>query len=222
MPYTTSYTFSGSTVISASDVQSNLTEMKKYVNGGISSTDLKTSDKWVDSGHLMQGSYNPINNTMNFMSGVSGSNVASDGLEGWLLDAPTAKDNPSNPSRADVPDTGITFYLENTADVLIRFHASATCAYDGLAEGITRAFLAFDDDIIFRTHMACRPSYDPSPPFASTGQGDAMDANWFQWSNFYLKEGAEKGWHHARLVGSTTARQAILLNWCMTIEAYYQ
>ena len=49
MPYTASYTFSGSTVISATNAQSNLTDMKEYNNGGVSSSDLRTSDKWVES-----------------------------------------------------------------------------------------------------------------------------------------------------------------------------
>ena len=219
MPYTASYTFSGSTTISASDVQSNLTDMKEYINGGVSSSDLKTSDKWVQSSHLMKGSYNPINNTMNFMSGASGSNLAADGLESWMLDTPTARDDPSSPVSVSFPDTGSTFYLEKTADVLVRFYASATSAYDGTASGVTKAYLAFDGTKIESTYMANRPSVDSS--FSPT-EGDAKDANWFQWSNFFLKQDANAGWHHARLVGYTTARQAILLNWCMTIEAYYQ
>ena len=219
MPYTSSYTFSGSTVISASNVQSNLTDMKEYVNGGISSSDLKTSDKWVESGHLMQGNYNPINNTMNLLSGVSGSNIAADGLESWMIDTPTARDDPSSPVNVSFPDTGSTFYLEKKADVLVRFYASATSAFDGTASGVTRAYLAFDSTKIASTYMACRPSIDTS---FSPDEGDAKDANWFQWSNFFLKEDADVGWHHVRLVGYTTARQAILLNWSMTIEAYYQ
>ena len=173
MPYTASYTFSGSTVISATNAQSNLTDMKEYNNGGVSSSDLRTSDKWVESSHLVHGSYNPINNTMNFMSGVSGTNLAADGTESWMLDSPTARDEPATPVKVDYPDTGATFYLERAAN-----HSSA--------------------------------SYD------------ARDLNWFQWSNFYLKEGASAGWHHARLIGYTTTRQAILLNWGMTIEAYYR
>ena len=223
MPYTSSYTFSGSTVISASDVQSNLTDMKEYVNGGVSSSDLKTSDKWVESGHLMQGSYNPINNTMNFMSGVSGSNRAADGLESWIFDSPTGRDDPTNPVIVSYPDTGSTFYLEKKADVLVRFHASATSAYDGDATGVARAYLAFDSTKVPSTYMACLPTYNAGP-FApsSTAEGDVLDFNWFQWSNFFLKEDVDAGWHHVRLVGYTTARQAILLNWSMTIEAYYQ
>ena len=223
MPYTSSYTFSGSTTIVSANLQANLTDMKEYVNGGVVSSDLKSTNKWVESGHLMQGSYNPINNTMNFMSGVCGSTIAHDGAESWLLDSPTGRDSPTNPVLGDFPCTGATFYLEKKSDVLIRFHASSTSAYDGDASGVVRAFLAFDDTKIDSTYMACRPTYNAGP-FApsSTAEGDVLDFNWFQWSNFYLKKDAEPGWHHVRLVGYTTARQAILLNWSMTVEAYYQ
>jgi len=223
MPYTISHTFSGSTTISSSNVQSNLTGMKEYVNGGIVSSDLKASDKWVDSSHLMQGTYNPINNTMNFLSGVSGSNIAADGSESWLFDSPTTRDEPTESTYADFPDTGSTFYLNKKADVLVRFHASATCAYDGDGSGVVRAYLAFDNTRVDSAYVACRPTYNPGP-FAPTGtaEGDALDFNWYQWSSFFLKEDADAGWHHVRLIGESTARQAILLNWCMTIEAYYQ
>ena len=219
MPYTATYTFSGATSISGSSLQANLDDMKEYVNGGVVTSDLKTSSKWVESKHLMQGSYNPINNTMNFMSGVSGSNLAADGLESWMLDTPTARDSPTSPNKIDYPDTAATFYLEKDADVLIRFHASATSSFDGTASGVVRAYLQFDNSLVTNSYMASRPSADVS--FSPT-EGDAQDANWFQWSNFYLKKDATAGWHHARLVGYTTSRQAILLNWCMTIEAYYQ
>ena len=220
MPYTASYTFSGSTVISASNAQSNLTDMKEYINGGVSSSDLKTSAKWVESGHLMQGSYNPINNTMNFMSGVSGSNMAADGTESWMFDTPTSRDDPTTPVKADYPDTGATFYLEKTADVLVRFHASATSSFDGDATGVVRAYLAFDGSLVTNSYMAARPSADTANH--ASASYDARDLNWPQWSNFYLKEDATAGWHHVRLIGYTTTRQAILLNWAMTIEAYYQ
>lgn len=221
MPYTASYTFSGSTVISASNTQSNLTDMKEYVNGGTSSSDLKASAKWVESSHLMQGSYNPINNTMNFMSGVSGSNISADGTESWMFDTPTARDDPTTPVKADYPDTGATFYLEKPADVLVRFHASATSSFDGDATGVVRAYLAFDGTLVTNSYMAARPSAD-TVNHSSGATYDARDLNWFQWSNFYLKEDAAAGWHHIRLIGYTTTRQAILLNWGMTIEAYYQ
>ena len=220
MPYTASYTFSGSTVISATNAQSNLTDMKEYNNGGVSSSDLRTSDKWVESSHLVHGSYNPINNTMNFMSGVSGTNLAADGTESWMLDSPTARDEPATPVKVDYPDTGATFYLERAADVLVRFHASATSSFGGDASGVIRAYLAFDGNLVTNSYMAARPSTDTANH--SSASYDARDLNWFQWSNFYLKEGASAGWHHARLIGYTTTRQAILLNWGMTIEAYYR
>lgn len=221
MPYNPTYTFSGATTIAASSVQKNLTDMKEYINGGVSVSDLDTSSKWVESSQLMQGSYNPINNTMNFMSGVSGSNIASDGLESWMLDAPTARDSPSTPVKVNYPDTGATFYLESKADVLVRFHASATSAYDGTFSGVTRAYMVFDNNQIDNTYMACRPCGDTSN-FPAGNQANVQDVNWFQWSNFYLNKDVEAGWHHIRLVGYTTARQAILLNWSMTVEAYYQ
>jgi len=220
MPYTSSYTFSGSTVISASNVQSDLTDIKEYVNGGVTASDLKTSDKWVESGHLMQGHYNPINNTMNFMSGVSGCNLAADGAESWILDSPSGRDDPDTPVKVDYPNTGATFYLERPADVLVRFHASTTSSYDGDAGGVIRAYLAFDSSVVTSSLMAARPSVDTASHTSFTG--DARDLNWYQWSNFFLKEDATAGWHHIRLVGYTTSRQAILLNWGMTIEAYYQ
>lgn len=220
MPYTASYTFSGSTVISASNTQANLTDMKEYVNGGVSSSDLKTSSKWVESNHLMQGHYNPINNTMNFMSGVSGSNIAAEGSESWMFDSTTARDNPATPHKADYPDTGSTFYLERAADVLVRFHASVVGPFDGDASGVVRAYLAFDSTQVTGSYMAARPSSDTANH--ASASYDARDLNWPQWSNFFLKEDAAAGWHHVRLIGYTTTRQAILLNWGMTIEAYYQ
>tara|TARA_R100000655_G_scaffold68318_1_gene106556 strand:+ start:4492 stop:5253 length:762 start_codon:yes stop_codon:yes gene_type:complete len=59
--------------INAAGIDTNLSNMRKYINGQMVAGDLDTD--WVKSHHLMAGKYNNINNTMEFISGIQGGKV---------------------------------------------------------------------------------------------------------------------------------------------------
>lgn len=65
-------TISTSTV-DAAGIDTNLSNMRKYVNGEMVVSDIDTD--WVQSHHIMSGKYSNINNTMEFVSGVQGGKV---------------------------------------------------------------------------------------------------------------------------------------------------
>lgn len=111
-------TFLAGTQIDAEDMQQNLDTVKKYLNGGIATGDIRTNSKWAETKHFMKGLYHPVTNTYEMMSGVfSGPS---------LNDLPTFHPGYAGIFVADLSDNsapapgcGISFYLDEESDIML-------------------------------------------------------------------------------------------------------
>lgn len=216
MAYTPPNTFSASTTIQSTQVQSNLTDMKKYVNGEAVSGDLKTSAKWVEAKHILRGSYNPLSNVHDFVSGVAAGITSKPEEESWICDGPTGRIDPTTPDRVAYPNTGIEFYLEDNADVMFRFHASPITPDDKKGDKKwSRIYIYLDESRIIQTKM-----YATDYKHLGVSEHDPA-SHWRQWHNFYLAKNLAAGWHSITLRGYTTRRYSYLVDWGCTLEAYY-
>ena len=116
-------TFTTNTEIEAEEFQENVDAIKKYLNGGIIASDIQTSSKWAEAKHFMKGLYHPIDNEYEMMSGVFKGPAISDmpafhpGYGGKFV--ADFSDNPDN-----IPGAGISFYLEEEADVMLKLSVS--------------------------------------------------------------------------------------------------
>lgn len=212
MAYTVANTFSAAAVIASADLQENLDDMKKYVDGTAIVGDLKTSATWVESRHLMRGSYNAITNQYAMISGVTGGYVANDEEMSWVGDGPTARLDPTTPDKVAYPNTGATFYLEKAADVLFQFQAHPVSPQLTATQTVSRIYIALDGSYLANTKQ-WTTTHD------TTAGHRAERQNW--WHGFYLTKNLAAGWHDVQLVGYTRAPFVYLKNWSMSFEAYY-
>ena len=212
MAYTVANTFSAAAVIASADLQENLDDMKKYVDGTAVVGDLQTSPAWVGARHLVRGTYNAITNQYAMTSGVTGGFASHDDDFAYLGDGPTARLDPANPERVAYPNTGSTFYLESAADVLFQFHSHPVSPNIATAFGVSRLYVALDGN-----HLDNTKQWTTNYQIAS--QHRYRRQNW--WHGFYLTKNLAAGWHDVQLVGYTTANFVYLKNWSMSLEAYY-
>jgi hypothetical protein len=216
MAYSPPNTFSATAVIVAADVQENLDEIKKYVNGSAVGGDLKSSSLWVEPKHIVQGYYNPLSNMHDFVSGVSGGMMSDPDDESWICDGPTARASPSSPDRVCYPNAGIEFYLESPADVLFKIHATPIMPDDAKVSSLwSRVYMFLDETQISSTKMYTSNAKNSSPTETDPG------GLWRQWHNFYISKNLAAGWHSLTLRGYTTYRYSYLVDWGCTMEAYY-
>ena len=217
MAYTSPNTFSATAVIVSEDVQDNLDQMKKYVNGSAIAADLRTSSTWVEDKHLMRGHYNPLSNMHDFVSGVAGGFNSHPDDESWVCDGPTARADPTSPDFKSYPNTGIEFFLETPADVLFRFNASPITPDDLYGDkNYTRVSIYLNDTRIQQSRMVTTD--DRNLTLGGLSDPSAM---WQQWHNFYFAKNLAAGWHSIALRGYTKRRYSFLVDWNCTLEAYY-
>lgn len=204
--------------VNASDLQTNLDDMAKYIDGGVVSGDLAT-DSWVQSKHIMRGHYNPIVNMHSFTSGANGGHTSSDGDLSFIGDGPTGRNNPSDPSLVSYPGTTIDFFLPANADVLFQFSAFPyTPNIAGLTSNFhSRLFIFLDETQILASKAI-------TTHVASTLPAVAKNAAHFQnpWSGFYMSPNLAAGQHSIGLRGFTRARYSFLTKWSVSLEAFYR
>ena len=116
-------TFTTNTKVESAKNQENVDTVKKYLNGGIIDTDVQTSAAWAEAKHFMKGLYHPIDNEYEMTNGVYKGPATSDmpafhpGYGGKYI-----ADFSDNPDA--IPGHGISFYLEEPADVMLKLSIS--------------------------------------------------------------------------------------------------
>jgi len=114
--------FTTKTAIEAEKLQENADTLKAYLNGSIATGDIQTS-AWATTKHFMKGLYHPVSNTYEMMTGVFAGPSLTDlptfhpGYAGLFV-----SDLSDNPSPA--PGCGISFYLDEDADVMLKLNLS--------------------------------------------------------------------------------------------------
>jgi len=209
----------GSGVVDSSDVQGNLDKMRDYVDGSIVTGDIGAVG-WCESKHVMRGHYNPITNQHSFVSGIV-AGYSSDGREkSFVGDGPTARGGGSSDS-VPFPKTAITFELERSANVMFQFNASPISppliGVTGFPETHGHIFIdgAKVDDTLMTT-MAGEWRIPSNPP-----NTNGPEATSTFWSGFYVAKNLPAGKHSFGLQGFCKGRYTFLVNWSVSMEAYY-
>ena len=122
MALTIPNTFTTNTEIEADKMQENLDTIKEYLNGGIATGDIAAGE-WAGTTNFMKGLYHPLNNSYEMMSGV---------FQGpSLIDLPAFHPGYAGTFLASLGDSstqgpgcGITFYLDEEADVYFKVQLS--------------------------------------------------------------------------------------------------
>jgi hypothetical protein len=218
MAYAPPNTFvDGNTIVSA-DVDANLEAMESYINGGMVAGDLVgfSGDGRLRQQHIAHGNYNPIANSIQLVSGHSQGFNSFAGQRSFILGAPTGRTVGSSPTDMTIQNSTMSFYLDGTAKVLMSYHmtpvfppagkttnlnnlAKATIYVDGIAHGNTT--ITTQREITTGSLVA---------PFMRA-----------QWSGFIGLESLGVGWHHIGLRGQCEGHFVMMINWGVSLEAYY-
>jgi len=201
-------------------VQDNLDKMKNYVDGGVAVSDM-AADGWVQPKHIMRGHYNPIVNMHSFVSGLNGGFISNENEFSFVADGPTARGAPTNPEQTTFSNTGTSFFLRATADVLFQFTAyPITPSVQGLNEKpLTKASVYIDGVRAFQTQVATRHITDSGSHQASDFW---LPHNWNVWSGFFMSSGLGQGEHTITIRGQTEGRYSYLMNFSVSLEAFYR
>jgi len=122
MAYVVPNAFSTGQVIEADKVQQNIDELRNYINGNVSASDISTASEWCEPKHVMKGLYNPINNRYEMQSGVSGGHPTFPIFHPGYFSSKFHKLGGSG--RGVVPNCSVDFYLEADAKVFFYFTIS--------------------------------------------------------------------------------------------------
>jgi hypothetical protein len=203
---------------SGQGVQNNLDKMVEYVDGGVASGDIAT-DGWVQAKHIMRGHYNPIVNMHSFVSGLNGGYSSPASEMAFVGDAPTARGTPSNPEDVSFSNNAVDFFLRDSADVMFTFTAyPITVPITGLATGpLTRAAVFLDGVRSAETQMATRHVTN-----IHQGSDFFLAHNFNVWSGFFISKNLAAGPHSFDIRGRTKGRYSFLMNFSVSLEAFYR
>ena len=218
MAYSAPKTFSNGAVIVADDVQENIQALQNYCNGGIVAGDIANT-AFVEPKHIIKGIYFPIDNSYEMITGfykgpaITDLPVHNPGYMGRFV-APQGSD------RAAVPGTGITFHIEDNADITI-----CICIHPiGLNTNDSEAKGNFDIRLDGATNNQTRQFYSKETDVETAGAGVALPG-FYRRRPYYIystHENVIKGFHTFQLFGDTAIRSVPLKNYSYSIKAYYR
>lgn len=204
----------GSGTIDSSDVQGNLDGMKNYVDGSIITADLGATN-WCEPKHIMRGHYSGIVNEHSFASGQQSGRMSTSTEMSFVGNGPTGRDNPTTETAVDFPKTSITFELDGNADVMFQFHASPispTLDLGSILIEETDCRMLLDGNVI---NDALHTTFRFEGTMPTVGCANAS------WSGFYVAKNLAAGKHSFGLQGFCKGKYTFLVNWSVSMEAYY-
>ena len=217
MALTIPNTFSASTKIEGVKIQENVDAIKKYLDGGMAVGDIKTSG-WVDIRHIMKGIYFSTDNSYEMVSGVHKGPPTNElpvyniGYCGKFIGQDTA---------GPVPGAGISFYLEEEADVILKYEVSPRGL--PLLGGVDGAALEVRLDGDVNNYSQTRLSKEDD---ISVSTGAGADMVGFYRRRFYTAEcifpTVAKGYHHLQLYNRGSLRCVILKFYSFSLQALYR
>ncbi len=203
-------------------LQDNLDKMKNYVDGGAASGDI-AADGWVQPKHMIRGYYNPIVNMHSFVTGLDGGYVSAVNEKSFVGDGPTARGAPDNPEDVSFSNTGISFFLRSPADVMFSFTAyPITPSIKTLDSApLTKAAVFLDGSKFLETQLSTRHTIYS----ASTNHQESdfwLPHNFNVWSGFFISKNLAAGEHSLSIRGKTEGRYSFLMNFSVSLEAFYR
>ena len=214
----------GTTIVSA-DVDDNLEAMGAYINGGVVAADLTGFPaNPIKQQHLAHGSYNPISNQLQMISGVAGgyNSFASD--RSFIVSSPTARSIPTTPQDMTLQNSNISFYLAQPANVFFNFFVS--CVFPPISNvtpinNYAQIQVYLDDTPYGQTIMAGEREI-MSTGSAAIGIGSNVGLHKRSpWSGVYAKPNLGVGHHHSGLRGHCEGHYVMMVSWGVSLEAYY-
>tara|TARA_R110000744_G_scaffold43297_11_gene97255 strand:- start:1141 stop:1812 length:672 start_codon:yes stop_codon:yes gene_type:complete len=200
--------------------QDNLDKMKDYIDGAVATADIAT-DGWVQAKHVMRGHYNPITNMHTFATGLDGGYSSERDEMSFVGDGPTGRGAPTNTVDMNFSNTGMSFFLRSAADIMFQFTAYPITPSINLqnVSPLTRATVYIDGVKSHETQMATRHITDLS----SHQTSDFWLAHNFNvWSGFFISKNLGEGEHTITIRGETEGRYSFLMNFSVSLEAFYR
>lgn len=215
MSYTFTPVVAGNPVL-ATDFRDAFDKLQGYINGGVVQADITGP---FQKHHIIKGSYEPLPNTFNFVSGVCGSQVFTTVEEklSWLAGS-TTQPVGGNSTKKYYPNTSISFYVERESLVLFQFFACPIMQNYDVLNTMTVANenegtinIVVDGGTYVDTKSWTHEEWYAFPT--------AMRQREFFTGFQMLKLGV--GWHHIGLQGDTRANNIFLINWGFTLECWH-
>ena len=200
-------------------VQDNLDKMKNYIDGGVIAADIE-SDNWVQAKHIVRGHYNPITNMHTLTTGLDGGYSSGPGEMSFVGDGPTGRGAPSTPTDMNFSNTGMSFFLRSAADIMFQFTAyPITPSIKNIDSPITKATVYVDGVKLYETQSATRHIADN----VNYQRSDFWLAHNFNvWSGFFISKNLGEGEHTITIRGETEGRYSFLMNFSVSLEAFYR
>ena len=214
MSFTFTPVVAGNPII-ADNLQEPFNLLQEYINGGVVDGDLGINT--FQKHHIMKGSYQPLPNTFNFVSGIcGGQNYTSvDEKVSFLTQTPTFP-SVGEVQRKYYPTTSMSFYVEKECTAFFQFFACPLMYNYALSttvgnerEGTINIYV--DDATVYDTKLWTHEEWYAT----ETAQ---RQREFF--SQFYTVKLA-KGWHNLGLEGYTNGNTIFLINWGFTLEVWY-
>lgn len=211
MSYVKPNTFVSGNPINADQVDENNQALRKYLNNQIVTADIDTETFGPE--HLVKGTYNPLQNQYQMISGlVGGKNylLAQREVTG-ICHSPSGLGVPEDPTYVWLSNGGITFYLEEEADVLFQWYGQPyTTPLDSSRFRAARFYIAFDDQQWYTTRQ--KTWNEVKLPYKTRNYC----------SSFHVMKSVPAGYHTFSIKGYTTEAYSIFLAWGFTLEAFYK
>jgi hypothetical protein len=214
MAFTFTPVVAGNPVL-ATDLQGSFNNLQTYINGGAVSGDVAANV--FQKHHIVKGTYQPIPNTFNFVSGINGGQNFT-GIEeklSFLTQSPTLPIG-GEIDRKYYQQTALTFYVEKECTAMFQFFACPLVFNYALStttanEREATINIHIDGNTNFASKLWTHEEW-----FATNPQQRQREF----WSNFITTRlGA--GFHSIGLEGYTNANNVFLINWGFTVECWH-
>ena len=193
--------------------------MRNYVDGGAVAADL-AADGWVQPKHIMRGYYNPITNTHTFVSGLDGGYSSAVNEMSFVGDGPTSRGAISNAEEVSFSNTGVGFFLRDPADVMFSFTAyPITPPIPNLIGKLTKASVFLDGEKELETQLSTR---HVTHDLNHQNSDFWLSHNFNVWSGFFISKNLAAGEHSFSIRGKTEGRYSFLMNFSVSLEAFYR
>lgn len=201
--------------IDAQPLQTAFDNLQAYINGGVVAGDIASTS--LQKHHIMKGTYQPLPNTFNFVSGICGGQSFTSAEESLsFMAGTTTQPVGGNVTRKYYPTTSLTFYVEKECTAFFQFFAcplmfnyslSTTTANE--REGSINVYV--DGQTILDTKCLTHEEW-----FALQTTQRMREL----FSGHYMIKLLE-GFHTIGLEGYTNGNNIFLINWGFTLEVWH-
>lgn len=221
MAYTVPNSFTDGTLITVAEMEENIADLQKYVDGGMVAGDIDSAV--FERRHLMRGYYRAADNNYQFITGIV--QGLQDGeppravttpvllrpyVSYWNTFRVSASDD--DDTRVNLPGCSLTFTLEATADVFFQWRGEPIVIND--SDG-TPQEMGGVQIVINGGHKGETEQWF----IEETGTYGIERRHILQ--SFTLVKGLSAGTYNVSLVGLGAPAKMALIAWSLSLEAYY-